>query len=54
VTDTFKDPREALDETKKMLYFVSEKLRKGKEEASKFSKFKKAEDVVKSSNYKEI
>jgi hypothetical protein len=54
VEDTFGDPEKALEETKKVLYFVSEKLNKGKEEASRLYKFKKAEEVVRNSNYKEI
>ena len=54
VEDTFKDPKKALEETKKALFLVSEKLNKGKEEVSRLYKFKKAEEVVKNSNYKEI
>jgi hypothetical protein len=54
VVDTFSDPEKALEETKRVLYFVSEKLNKGKEEVSRLNKFKKAEDVVRNSNYKEI
>ncbi len=54
VEDTFNDPRKALEETKKALFLVSEKMRKGKEEASRLYKFKKAEEVVKNSNYKKI
>jgi hypothetical protein len=54
VEDTFGDPEKALEETKKILYFVSEKLNKGKEEASRLNKFNKAEEVVRKSNYKEI
>ena len=54
VTDTFEDPEKALEETKKVLYLVSEKFKMGKEEASKLSKFNKAEDVVKNTKYKEI
>jgi len=54
VEDTFGDPEKALEETKKVLYFVSEKLNKGKEEASRLKKFNKAEEVVRNSNYEEI
>lgn len=54
VEDTFKDPEKALEETKRVLFFVSEKINKGKQEAAKLNKFKKAEDVVKNANYKEI
>jgi len=54
VEDTFSDPEKALEETKKVLFFVSQKLNKGKEEVSRLNKFKKAEDVVRNSNYKEI
>lgn len=54
VQDTFSDPEKALEETKRVLYFVSEKLNKGKEEVARLNKFKKAEDVVRNSNFKEI
>lgn len=54
VEDTFSDPEKALEETKRVLFFVSEKINKGKEEAARLNKFKKAEDVVKNANYKEI
>ncbi len=54
VVDTFSDPEKALEETKRVLYFVSEKLNKGKEEVSRLNKFRKAEDVVRNANYKEI
>lgn len=54
VEDTFSDPEKALEETKRVLLFVSEKINKGKEEATRLNKFKKAEDVVKNTKYKEI
>lgn len=54
VEDTFSTPEKALEETKRVLFFVSEKINKGKEGAAKLNKFKKAEDVVKNANYKEI
>jgi hypothetical protein len=54
VEDTFKDPEKALEETKKVLFYVSEKLNRGQAEAEKLNKFKKAENVVRNTNYKEI
>jgi hypothetical protein len=54
VEDTFKDPEKALAETKKVLFFVSEKLNRGKAEAEKLNKFKKAENLVRNTNYREI
>ncbi|MBR9999284.1 MAG: hypothetical protein KFF73_09950 [Cyclobacteriaceae bacterium] len=54
VEDTFDNPEKALEETKKVLYFVSEKLNRGKEEVSRLNKFKKAEEVVRNSKYKDI
>ena len=54
VEDTFNDPEKALEETKKVLFFMSEKLNRGKEEITRLNKFRKAEEVVKNTNYEEI
>lgn len=54
VEDTFNDPEKALEETKKVLLFMSEKLNRGKEEITRLNKFRKAEEVVKNTNYEEI
>lgn len=54
VEDTFEDPRKALEETKKALFFVSEKLNKGKAEVTKISKFSEAEEIIRNTKYEEI
>lgn len=54
VGDTFDDPEKALQETRRVLMFMSEKLNRGKEEMTRLNKFRKAEEVVKNTNYEEI
>ena len=48
ITDTFSDPNEAFEETKKALLLISKNLGKGRTEAAKLKGFSKAEEVVKS------
>jgi len=50
VQDTFEDPEKALEETKKALLLVSEKLNKGKTNIIKLSEFNKAEKVIRNKN----
>ena len=54
VEDTFNDPEKALEETKRMLLLVSEKLNKGNDGMKKMAEFNKAEKVLKNDKLKEI
>ena len=54
VQDTFADPEKALEETKKMLLLVSEKLNKANPGMKKMAEFNKAEKVLKNDKLKEI
>lgn len=45
--DTFEDPREAFEETKRALLFISSKLNQGNEVATQFSKFEQSQKILK-------
>ncbi len=48
--DTFKNPKVALQETKKVLMMISVQMHKGEEQAVKISEFNKAENTYKKNN----
>lgn len=54
LTDTYSDPHKALEETRKILLSVSEKLNLGIQGAGRISKFNKAEEVIKNAKDKDI
>jgi hypothetical protein len=47
LTDTFTDPKDALEETKKALMLISKSFSKAKEGASKVNMFNEAEQKIK-------
>ncbi|MDH5598374.1 MAG: hypothetical protein OEY34_04590 [Cyclobacteriaceae bacterium] len=52
LTDTFEDPKEAFEETKKALLLLSKNLGKGKTQVNKIKVFNEAENTVKNINDK--
>ena len=53
IADTFSDPNEAFEETKKALLMISKNLGKGRTHAAKIKGFKDAEDKVRASGSKQ-
>ena len=47
ITDTFNNPEDAFEETKKALLLISNKIGKGKAQVVKLSEFSKTEDKIK-------
>ena len=54
MTDTFEDPKEAFEETKKALLLLSKNLGKGKTQVNKIKVFNEAENTVKNINNKKV
>ncbi len=50
IVDTFEDPKEAFEETKKALMMISRNFNKGRREAKKVGAFNDAQEKVKSGN----
>ena len=50
LTDTFEDPNEAFEETKKALQMISKNFNKGRKEVRKLSTFNEAQEKVKEDN----
>lgn len=50
LTDTFDDPQQAFEETKKALQMISKNFNKGRKQAQKVSTFNEAQEQVKENN----
>ena len=48
--DTYSNPKQALQETRKMLMLISVKLNKGEAQAAKLYEFHEAEDLIRNKN----
>lgn len=50
IADTFENPEDAFEETKKALLLISNKIGKGKSQMGKLSEFNKTEEKIKNNN----